>query len=122
MAMKLISVNQLMAMKPCDRYTRESITTLFSGRDSLGAADFALLDIPIEDRIWVICVAFIPDKLQSLTSSIVASIPDNTMKAFATGHMNLNLWTAMQYHARSKGMNYANEMNRFLQMVVKESP
>ena len=50
--MKTVTVDAVMAWIPCKEYTRELVTALFAGRDTLSARDIAGLDIPSEDKLW----------------------------------------------------------------------
>jgi len=59
--MKSITVDQVMAWKPCGcdgvhdgkNYTRQRVSELFNGRDALTAQDIASLPIPTSDKLWV---------------------------------------------------------------------
>jgi hypothetical protein len=48
----VLTVDAVMALRPC--YTRDRVTTLFAGRESLSATDISTLPIPPQDRLWVI--------------------------------------------------------------------
>lgn len=51
-----ITLDDVMAMEPCGFYPRESVEALFAGRESLTVADVWALDIPDEDRRWVVAI------------------------------------------------------------------
>ncbi len=52
--MKTLTVDDVMAMRPCPRWTREQVKAVFAGRQEV-ALDALLADeaIPIGDRIWL---------------------------------------------------------------------
>ena len=60
--MREITIDQVMAWRPCNydgendgrNYTRQRVEILFSGRDVLTATDIDALDIPTNDKIWVL--------------------------------------------------------------------
>ena len=53
--MKSCTVDQVLAWDPCDSYTRERLTTIFAGRESLTAREIAALtDVPWRDRLWTL--------------------------------------------------------------------
>jgi hypothetical protein len=52
--MRKVTIDQVMAWRPCNLYTRERVTELFNGGDMLTAWDISVLDIPIADRIWAL--------------------------------------------------------------------
>jgi hypothetical protein len=52
--MKKVTVDEVMAARPCNLYTRERVIELFGEREYLTALDISVLDIPIEDRIWAL--------------------------------------------------------------------
>jgi hypothetical protein len=48
------TVDDVLALRPCDAYARERVMDLFAGRASLTAQDVAALEIPAEDRLWAL--------------------------------------------------------------------
>jgi hypothetical protein len=50
----MVTVDEVMAWRPCNLYTRERVTELFNDGDMLTAWDISVLDIPIADRIWAL--------------------------------------------------------------------
>lgn len=50
--MKRYTVDDIMAFRPCDNYTRDRVEELWDGREALTAEEIAELDIPIMDRLW----------------------------------------------------------------------
>lgn len=64
------TVDDVMDCVPCERYTREVVEGLWDGRESIGIAEVCDLDIPTEDRVWLLCRA--PwDVIESTLESIV---------------------------------------------------
>jgi len=51
-----ITVNKIVALNPCSEYPRERITELFGDREYLTPREVAELKIPIEDRLWAVCL------------------------------------------------------------------
>jgi hypothetical protein len=49
-----VTVEQILAWRPCSTYTEARIRELATGRESFTAEDFAALTIPTEDRLWCI--------------------------------------------------------------------
>jgi hypothetical protein len=52
--MKSVTVDEVLAMKPCSDYTRERVEQLWSGRGALSVVEILDLDIPAEDRLWAV--------------------------------------------------------------------
>ena len=52
--MKRYTVYNVMAANPCDEYSEGRVTSLWAGREALTSGEIAGLEIPIEDRIWVL--------------------------------------------------------------------
>ena len=49
--MKSVTIDDVMAWEPCNGYTRERVTELFAGRESVTALDILDMDIPHYDRV-----------------------------------------------------------------------
>ena len=49
--MRRVTVDDVMAKKPCDEYPRERVEELWGGRESLTLTEILDLVIPAEDRI-----------------------------------------------------------------------
>jgi hypothetical protein len=49
-----ITINQVMNWEPCEEYSIERVTALFSGRDTLTIADVFALSISARDKLWVL--------------------------------------------------------------------
>ena len=57
-----LTVDQVMALEPCDDYPRERVVELWAGRESLTIAEIAALDISLSDRLWcVLAPGVLPD-------------------------------------------------------------
>lgn len=67
--MKTLTVAEIMALGPCEAYPESRVLELWQGKDSLTALEILSLDIPPEDRLWV------------LTRNGV--LPDGTLRRFA---------------------------------------
>ena len=52
--MKSLTVDQIMALNPCDAYPESRVRDLWAGRDALSLIEILRLDIPPNDRIWVL--------------------------------------------------------------------
>ena len=50
--MRKITVDDIMALRPCGEYPRERVEWLLGGRDYLSLIDILGLDIDSGDRIW----------------------------------------------------------------------
>jgi hypothetical protein len=48
------TVDDVLALRPCDAYARERVMDVFAGREALTAQDVAALAIPAEDRLWAL--------------------------------------------------------------------
>ena len=48
--MKSVTIDDVMAWGPCNGYTRERVTELFAGRESVTALDILDMDIPNRDK------------------------------------------------------------------------
>jgi hypothetical protein len=49
-----ITVDMIMSWAPCDEYSRSRVQKLGSGREGLTPLEICDLDIPAEDRLWVL--------------------------------------------------------------------
>lgn len=49
------TVDDVLAMPPCEDYPRERLVDLWAGRERLIPRDVACLPIPAVDRIWLLC-------------------------------------------------------------------
>jgi len=49
-----ITVDMIMNLHPCDSYTRERVTELWNGRESLSLVEICELPISVGDRIWAL--------------------------------------------------------------------
>ena len=67
--MKTLTVSDIMALNPCGRYPESRVRELWGERESLTLVEILSLDIPPEDRLWV------------LTRNGV--LPDGTLRQFA---------------------------------------
>ena len=59
---KRVTIGQVMALDPCEGYTLERVTELFAGRKTMALTAILGLDIPVEDRIWVV-TKFLPEQV-----------------------------------------------------------
>ena len=50
--MKTWTVKQMLAEKPCDRYTEEVLTKLWAGREKVTLLDILDMDIPDADKLY----------------------------------------------------------------------
>jgi len=57
--MRKITVDNIMAKKPCEEYPRERVEELWGGKNTLTLTEILDLDIPAEDRIWAV-TRFLP--------------------------------------------------------------
>ena len=48
-----LTIPQLLAYRPCARYSPERIAELYAGREALSLPEVLALDIPPRDRLWV---------------------------------------------------------------------
>ena len=48
----MLTIDQCMAMQPCEDYPRARVESLWAGREALTALDVAALAIPPDDRLW----------------------------------------------------------------------
>ena len=60
--MKRITVNDIMAADPCEKYTEEVVKKLWAGHETLTPEEIAKLDIPGEDRLWAIISCCLSDR------------------------------------------------------------
>lgn len=52
--MKRITIQQMIALNPCEDYTLERLTELWAGRESLAALEILDLEIPSKDKLWAV--------------------------------------------------------------------
>ena len=50
--MKIWTVKQMLAEKPCEQYTEESLAKLWAGREKVTLLDIIAMDIPDTDKLW----------------------------------------------------------------------
>ncbi len=60
--MKRITVKDVMAAKPCWKYTEEIVEKLWKERETLTPQEIAKLDIPAKDRLWAIITCCLNDR------------------------------------------------------------
>ena len=71
--MKSVTVEQVMDWHPCPTYNEGLVRELFAGRETLAPDDIATLDIPIDDKLWVLLRPFyLPDKALHLLACDIA--------------------------------------------------
>ena len=59
----VVTVDAVMEWEPCEEYTREVVSNLFGGRETLTALEILDRPIPAQDRLWaVLRQDFIPDR------------------------------------------------------------
>jgi hypothetical protein len=61
------TVDDIMAARPCDDYTREVVADLVG--DGITAAQCAALDIPIEDSLWALIMVWLEDRQRRLLAA-----------------------------------------------------
>ena len=49
-----ITVEMVMAEIPCEDYPPERVAELWAGRESLAPTEVVKLDIPMDDRVWIL--------------------------------------------------------------------
>tara|TARA_R110000772_G_scaffold38471_1_gene90754 strand:+ start:581 stop:862 length:282 start_codon:yes stop_codon:yes gene_type:complete len=65
------TVDEVLALRPCKYYDEPKLTSLWAGRERLGIDEVCDLDIPAEDKVWLLCRA--PrHTIEPAISSIVA--------------------------------------------------
>ena len=52
--MRRVTVDDIMAKKPCNEYPREQVEALWGSRESLTLTEVLDLDIPAKDRVWAV--------------------------------------------------------------------
>ena len=57
----MITVGDIMDLRPCKEYSRERVAELWGGADALTLTQICDLDIPTMDRIWALC-QLLPDR------------------------------------------------------------
>jgi hypothetical protein len=57
-----VTVDDVMSWEPCKEYSRERVTALFAGRETITAFDVLDMDIPAEDRLWAV-LRMVPDPI-----------------------------------------------------------
>jgi hypothetical protein len=67
--MKTLTVAEIMALNPCEAYPESRVLELWQGKNSLTALEILSLDIPPEDRLWVM-----------MRNGV---LPDGTLRQFA---------------------------------------
>lgn len=66
-----ITVNKIMSLSPCARYTRERVMELWAGRKSITPEELLALPISAEDRIWAACRVFPKQVIKRWLDTIV---------------------------------------------------
>ena len=59
--MRMITVDDIMDLRPCEEYSRERVAELWGDADALTLTQICDLDIPTMDRIWAMC-QLLPDR------------------------------------------------------------
>ena len=52
--MKTLTLSDIMALRPCAAYPESRVRELWGDRESLSLIEILRLDIPAEDRLWVL--------------------------------------------------------------------
>jgi len=52
--MKTATINDVMSWTSCSRYTKKATAKLFAGRENVTALNILELDIPAEDKLWIV--------------------------------------------------------------------
>ena len=50
----MYTIDNILAMHPCSGYTRERVTELFAGRDTITAHDIDAMEISQQDKGWAL--------------------------------------------------------------------
>lgn len=114
------TIDDVLTVNPCEGYKREKLTALWAGRESLSAEELAQLDIPIHDRVWVICNVLIPDQLDSIKEWIIGKIPSDELKKYVINHKTNDITIAVRVleHGLRRGpLNF--EIQSVLDEVVR---
>ena len=117
--MRRVTVDDIMAKKPCDEYPRERIEELWGGKEDLTLMEILDLDIPAEDRIWAV-TRFLPKEENgqfarwcSLRVVHLWDCPDVVKQYLETGDEELRdaawyaAWNAADAAAHSAAWNAA---------------
>lgn len=116
------TIDDVLAVNPCEGYKREKLTALWAGRESLTAEELAQLDIPIHDRVWVICNVLIPDQLDSIKEWIISKIPNDEMQAYVIDHKTNDITIAvrvLEHELRRGSLNF--EIQSVMDEVVRRA-
>ena len=78
--MKNLTIMDVLRMRPCEGYGTDRVKGLWAGRESLTPLEILGLDIPIEDRFWVVLRY---DTIgQKLCDEIACDIADHVLPIF----------------------------------------
>ena len=77
-ALHTFTVDDVMSFDPC--YTREQVTALFNGRETITLHDALTMDIPATDRVWFAC------QLTVLPEATRAAWTDRIVTRAVTNH------------------------------------
>jgi len=67
--MPRVDIKTVMAWQPCSDYTEDDVLGLFAVRDTIDERDILALDIPTEDKLWVLSRNhFVDEKILRLTT------------------------------------------------------
>jgi len=81
--MTIWTVEDVLALRPCEDYDRERLTNLWDGRDALAIADVCDLDIPAEDRLWLLCKAPFASIEPAITAIVTRALEPHETRTWA---------------------------------------
>ncbi len=77
--MTIWTVEDVLALRPCEDYDRERLTNLWDGRDALAIAEVCDLDIPAEDRLWLLCKAPFASIEPAITAIVTRAVTTHAL-------------------------------------------
>lgn len=88
--MKTLTVSDIMALRPC--YSESRVRELFGDRESLSLVEILQLDIPAEDRIWVLTRECVCDR--DLLLAWVNGVADRAVRKYCLecGNTAVEAW------------------------------
>lgn len=99
MTLKQISIQDVISLNPCERYSVEFITHLFNNRDKIDRIDILNMDILDLDKIWIITHAKLisNEQMNNVKKSMLEMINPSS-KYYLHFQTNGELWKYAGLH------------------------
>lgn len=124
------TVDDIMREKPCGSYTQKLVEDLFGGRERLTPHDIARLEIPAEERIWILgrllyrLSPYRSNRVARLIALDVEELRDNSKivwEYLITGYniIRLSPWYTEWYSSRNAAFDVAWDSAKYNHNKIK---